>query len=166
MKAAASMDELAFAWSGFLTDAHDVFSMLRKATQAGASKQWSDALQRTRDDDELLRYVHQARHAHHHGLAEFVKKEGGNLSITAGDAPALIRKLVAVQGKGVSVEYSGARPVVTWTPDTAAHLLAVKIAGWCYLVPTQHLGQRLTDVKAHHCSPGSLRIFGKRYCGS
>ncbi len=121
--------------------------MLRRATKAGACKQWSDALQRTRDQDELLRYIHQARHADEHGLDRVIEKQTGGLKIAPGDGPTHIRTLTAIPGKGISVDYSGARPAFTWLPDMVV-LLPVENRGVSYSVPTQHLGQRLPDAKA------------------
>jgi len=144
---ASSLDELAWAWSGFLTDAQRVFSKLREATRAGPSKRWSEILQRTRDQDELLRYVHQARHADEHGLERIAQKQNGELNITAGDGPAHIHTITAIPGKGVSIEYRGERPVVTWTPERVV-LLPVRNRGVVYPVPTQHLRQRLPDATA------------------
>src|SRR5262249_19142107 len=140
------LDELAWAWSGFLTDAQRVFLKLREATRAGPSNRWSEILQRTRDQDELLRYVHQARHADEHGL-ESAQKQNGELNITAGDGPAHIHTITAIPGKGVSIEYRGERPVVTWTPERVV-LLPVRNRGVVYPVPTQHLRQRLPDATA------------------
>ena len=96
---------------------------------------WSERLQKTRDQDELLRYVHQARHADEHGLERIAEKQGGELGTTPGDGPAYIRTITAIPGKRVSIEYSGARPHVTWTPETVV-LLPVRNRGLVYPVPT------------------------------
>lgn len=160
MKKASNLRDLSQAWRGFLTDAQRLFLMLRKATEVGASKAWSDTLQRTRNQDDLLKYVHHARNADDHGMERVAEEQSGRLGIAPGDGPAHIRTVTAIPGRGVSVEYSGARPAVSWTPD-AVVLLPVKDRGVIYSVPTQHLGQRLPDAKAITAAETAYEYFAK-----
>lgn len=61
------------AWSDFLVAGHRIFSRIEQgAKQDSATRTWFDSKRRARKTDQLLVYIHQARHADEHGLAPSV----------------------------------------------------------------------------------------------
>src|SRR5215212_3593096 len=81
MRGASDLGALSSLWSEFLTEVHRVYSRLIKATEVGVSKGWSDGVKNERKTDDMLCYVHQARHADEHGIEQITNPKPASLTI-------------------------------------------------------------------------------------
>lgn len=88
------------AWSGILEHYVKAVSALRRATDQGASKKWSDSLLAAQRDDPILQYAHQARdHASHvfEGKREAYPRSvsvGGVISLSGNSSVTLLNNTV------------------------------------------------------------------------
>ncbi len=88
------------AWSGILDHYVKAVSALRRATDQGASKRWSDSLLATQKDDPILQYAFQSRdHASHvfEGKREASPRSvsiGGAISVSGDSSVTLLNNKV------------------------------------------------------------------------
>jgi hypothetical protein len=137
---ARTLPEIADHWSGFLTDIQRAYTKLRIACREGPSKGWCDNVFSLRNTDDLLRYVHQARHADEHGVAKITEEKQG----TIGVGPK--------EGDSLEVDHAqiGRGQIVTG-PKMAANARIIVTPGEVCLVPVRnrgatHLGEELSSA--------------------
>lgn len=76
------LDKAADVWAWFLSDIEVAFNSLKKlAKGAPGGKDWIKRKEAERQEDELLRYVEEARHAHVHAAASLMAQRSGFLTI-------------------------------------------------------------------------------------
>ena len=88
-------EPLTSAWVDFVFASNRFFSKLEQGSKSGnSSKNWYGRVKHLRRTDELMRYMHQARHSSEHSLAplsiaspSFEHPEGANVKITHGETP-------------------------------------------------------------------------------
>jgi hypothetical protein len=87
-------------WSDYLAGSQRVFSKLAAAASGGKCSAWSGRIKNQRKNDELLQYVHQARHADEHGLEAIAKASGRGWGLHPADPvqPLKINKMIVKQG--------------------------------------------------------------------
>jgi hypothetical protein len=148
MRTATSFDDLESAWIDLLSRLEKVWEKLEQVCRPQNSKfpPWHGRQAAFRRKDMLLRYVHQARNADHHTLAESVGIQPGEYSfkVPAGKPGQVVHiKSLKTDSSGKVVHYEGnVAPEVVDRPARVV-LLPVKNRGQTYNPPTQHLGLML-----------------------
>ena len=85
IEAAQTLAEVETAWSDFLTAAGRVFTKLEQGAKSnGKSNAWFGRKKHERRTDPLLQYVHHARNADEHGLAEVTERTAPALALGVG----------------------------------------------------------------------------------
>ena len=81
MRTAATYDEFLTAWQSFLDRLEKVWVKIERECQAFRARfePWQSAFKRVRDNDELLRYLRQARHADQHSVRLSVEEMAGRI---------------------------------------------------------------------------------------
>jgi hypothetical protein len=139
------------AWTDFLLAANSVFSILEKgAKESPHSRQWYGGKKKQGRDDELVRYMAQARNADEHGIEPVVEHDPGYFAIGDPGEHVVIQGLTANSSgiSGTLIPVDGKYPTITIKP---AHpkLIPVfddRFGGQWFDPPTMHLGQKLSDV--------------------
>lgn len=151
--------DVADAWEDFLQAAAKVYEKLKAAAQ-GDAKSWAWFGKRLdeRRDDDLLAYIHHARNAEFHGIADIVSQSAGITAISFENSPndsVSIEHMVFRDGvMSIKLGEGEAPPVVRVQPPY------IKLEGvWdripgtkerkFYPAPKAHLGRGLqTDSAA------------------
>jgi hypothetical protein len=151
------MDSL---WSDFLIGSQRVFSKVAAAS-SGKSAAWFGKIKKERSEDELLAYVHQARHADEHGLEKVAHAVGGKLAVKHdGSGKPLILKQLIIGKEGELENVEAENAVVDFKAADAA-LIPVKNRGQVYAPPTRHLDQPWTDNTAQAVAKATLAYMDK-----
>jgi hypothetical protein len=149
LKEASSLAEYESAWTLLLTALNSVYTILEQSCKGSArSEQWFAKAKRQRRTDEFLRYLHHARNADEHGLAEVLVHEPAALAINGGGGGIYIDRLIAgpdgiVELKGAAL--NGGPLQVTKTPSRIV-LKSVRDRGVIYDPPKTFLGEPLDDA--------------------
>jgi hypothetical protein len=81
MKTTKDQQHLSVLWSEFLIYTQRTFTRLRKATERGSSKGWSDNVLDVRSNDELLSYILHARNADEHGIEPITHRQASGFTL-------------------------------------------------------------------------------------
>jgi len=136
MAAATNLADVAQGWSSLLTESQRFFSKL-DAGASGRSTSWSGRIKHERKTDELLQYVHQARHADEHGLDDITEKKPGGVKIAVGGEGVHIDRLEIRGGRIVEAKFIGKPPTIEVIPAEVI-LKPVVNRGLAFAPPTSH----------------------------
>jgi hypothetical protein len=143
---AKTLSEVADHWSDFLTHIQRAYTKLRISYRKGPSKGWCDQIFSLRDSDDLLKYVHQARHADEHGVERITEQKEGRIAIGPKEGDSLEVDYARIGGGQVVMgPRMAANARVTITPGEV-RLVPVRNRGVTYQVPKAHLGKDLESV--------------------
>jgi hypothetical protein len=163
---AKTHDEAEDAWERFLGQHSRVYEKLRAGAKGSKkSEQWFfGTVQPERKNDELLAYLHHARNADTHGLADVTARDdpGAQLLFIGPDGHQRGGwiKSIAFGPNGVEADWSSDDPTAKLVVQRTAPLVLhdVKDSGVVYKVPTQHLGRQLD-----HKTPVEVAQLGASY---
>lgn len=146
-------------WSDFLIGSQRVFSKLAAASE-GKSAAWFGKIAKERGEDELLVYVHQARHADEHGLEKVASPVGGDLQVNedAAGKGMLIKELRIGNGSVENLDAENA--AIRFNPADAV-LHPVKNRGRTYPPPNTHEGKPWTENNAQAVAKAVLAYMEK-----
>lgn len=146
------------AWSDFLVAQQRVFTKLAAGATGGKSAPWFGKIKSVRNSDELLCYVHQARHTDEHGLAQIADARDPAILINARNRgePLHINNLQIRNGHIENL--SGTNVAVEFAPADAT-LLPVTNRGRTYDLPTTHLGAPWTSSSALEMAASVLKYL-------
>ncbi|WP_027991925.1 hypothetical protein [Sinorhizobium meliloti] len=139
---ASDHPEIVDLWDEFLHDLQAIFNAVGNAAGTnGKSQAWFARKKQERKNDELLQYLHQARHAAEHGIAPIASRMPGLMTIKTPDGVPLfvIPELILDPDfeKNTNLKVAHALPQVVLT--------VVQNKGVLYKPPTVHLGVSLAD---------------------
>ena len=140
LKLASTDGEKLSSWKEFLSANERVFIRLAAATEScDEAKGWFRDVKKERDGDELLTYLHHARHVREHGLQRVILKRKPTMLISPA-APGKMR----VQ-----------------TFPAAIQIVAVVDRGVRYPVPKHHLGKSIQPYVTVIAEMGLVYIEAK-----
>lgn len=141
MGAAASLEEFAVAWQGFLDRLEKVWVKAERECQPFRARfePWQARFKDLRKKDELLRYLLQARHADQHTIQSTTQELLGQLELVIPPLGTVEMRLDEEKGQlHVSGECS-----IRLTRGRGYLLLPVENRGLIFPAPTIHLGEKL-----------------------
>ncbi|MGM4967447.1 hypothetical protein AB7714_28395 [Tardiphaga sp. 1201_B9_N1_1] len=152
--------DFADAWSDFLIGQQRVFSKLSAGATGAKSAIWIRKVKDARKSDELLAYVHQARHVDEHGLATTANARSSGISVSAANLskPLFIRNMTVSDGK--IQQLSGENLEISFQAADA-NLLPVTNRGVTYALPTTHLGRAWESSSALAVSSATMEYLEK-----
>lgn len=148
MKNAKTLGESRKAWIEFLIAANAIYSKLEQGAKvSGASQAWYGRKKHERRKDELLCYIHHARHSEEHTIQESANWQNLEAEVIEGDGYTIKHKekgkaVLQAHGKG------GVKPVMrVYLPGL--RMRAAKDARYndVFNPPTKHLGKKFTSVR-------------------
>lgn len=147
LKTATDIEEATRAWKTLLIEGHRVFSKLSAGANGyGRTVPWIGGLKRDRKKDELLRYMHQARNADEHGIAEVVIDAPPTFSIFPID-PTIPAYISYMRHDGNSIAYcEGAKNAGIVQTCRRLELIAVVNGGVTYQPPRSHQGEPWVEL--------------------
>lgn len=136
-------------WADFLLALAGIYTALEQGAKVKPqSRQWFGEKKRLRREDELLRYLHQARNAEEHGIAPVSNLEPPRVELVAGD-----RSMV----RGIEFEDNLIRIKLDSRAQPGGHIFQVDSPAIRLVTvedsrfgdtcdpPTKHLGKTLED---------------------
>lgn len=151
------------AWSDLLIRLQRVYNRLAAAApETGSANAWWGRKKHERENDELLMYLHQARHAEEHGLDEIVGTRPPSLGINPGPGgvsfgPGGTTFSVGPEGATVVGDWSGSLKL-TYNPP-ALILVPVTNRNVVYNPPQTHLNSNVSGE-----SPTQIAKRAIDYC--
>lgn len=146
LKLATTLEATEVAWSKFLVAAMTIYTKLEQGSKtAGVSAAWFGRKKHVRKTDELLCYIHQARNADEHGLAEITDRKAGGWGI-GGAGSYLLNGVIDGSATSLIVSHISGRPPELIVIKPAVELVPVVNLGKTYHPPSMHLGNKLSDV--------------------
>jgi hypothetical protein len=143
MQIADSFEKFEGAWTDFLTKANRVYTKLEQGAKAnGKSFAWFGGKKHERKQDQLLRYIKNAREADEHGLAKITERSAGGVGINfPGPGSVLVKRGIIGGGRiELELEDPTTRVAVTVIP-ASVKLIEVTNYGDRYEPPLMHKGQ-------------------------
>ena len=139
MRGARAFAEFESAWQDCLTRLERAWNKFAGAYSASAFEPWRGRYEHDRTNDELLRYLKQARDAEEHTVGDTVVNEPGATGINASSGKSLYIERMTIDRGAVTIQ--GAKPgiAVTMIPGRAKLLPAVS-RGVTTPIPATHLG--------------------------
>lgn len=135
-------------WLNFLLHANGVYVQLEQASKISPqARQWFGLKKRQRKDDEMLQYVHQARHADEHSVEKVAAVEPGYMGIGKA-APGYSSSMVfnTLPDGRLHVRSLDGKPVLIEVKPPTIQLRPVTGLGpVVFNPPSSHLGQPLPD---------------------
>lgn len=141
MRSASSFQATALAWEDFIMAAGTFYSKLEQGSKTnGQSKAWFGRKKNERKTDQLLQYIHQARNAEEHGIAEITQVYGNKIELRSKGS------FVTLRSDGKQWNVVNEHGDVGW-PDARITLVTVKDGrfGDSFDPPDQHLGRPVPD---------------------
>ncbi|WP_457660128.1 hypothetical protein [Sinorhizobium medicae] len=130
------------------------------AGTSGKSQAWFSQKKHERKKDELLRYLHQARHADEHGIAPIASMLPGIMTIRTPEGFPLF-SIPGFLPVNLDPEFEkNSKLTVLHAPPQVA-LRAVENKGVRYEPPTEHLGTPLTDRSIANIAWLGLKYHGE-----
>lgn len=132
-------------WDSFLVAASAIFSKLEQGAKGhGKSDVWFGLKKEERANDELLRYIKQARNIEEHSVMESVEQHGLRL---VPDNPYTKVVSDGSDGKPVQVSYEVGKPFSMRVLHPGPYLLPVINRGVTFNPPSKHLGEPMPDQR-------------------
>lgn len=144
MKSARNLKSLSQLWSEFLTENQRFYTRMVIACKTGPASAWWGAIMKERNADPLLQYLHQARHADEHGIADITEVRPGGIGLTF--KPGTVIKRLHMGNAGIAMDRESASNVKVEFFPTDLDLVTVVNRGVSYAPPTQHLGSPIQKV--------------------
>ncbi|MBS0126894.1 hypothetical protein [Thetidibacter halocola] len=131
------------AWDDFLQQVSRINEKLKAGSRDDPqSKKWYEKLAKTRQEDKLLQYLHQARNAEHHGLENSIDEGFGIWAYGKGEFSGFVDG----NGKFHVTEFKPETPGAEIEVKYSQNLKKVVNRGVSYELPASHLGKPLDDV--------------------
>jgi hypothetical protein len=135
-------------WLNFLLHANGVYVQLEQASKVSPqARQWFGAKKRQRKEDELLQYIHQARHSDEHSIEKVAAVSPGHTAIGRA-APGYSSSIVlnTLPDGRLHVRSMDGKPVLLEVKNPTIELRPVTGLGpVVYNPPAQHRGKPLPD---------------------
>ncbi|MDH2400775.1 hypothetical protein QCM77_12600 [Bradyrhizobium sp. SSUT18] len=157
MSRTTTPEQIEKTWTDFLSHSQRFFSKLAAATTEGESAAWFGRVKHERKTDDLMQYVHQARHADEHGLEKIAAPTDASITIDpirAGES-VTIKKMAAADGV---LRIEGENAKVQFNPANAI-LHPVINSGRLYDPPTVHSGKPWTENNAQAVAKAALTFM-------
>jgi hypothetical protein len=162
LRVATDHQKLDECWIKVLHNVERCWNKVRAAMKHNTK--WNGWIERGRIEgmrtrDPLLAYLHQARDAEEHGLADITVKKPGGLGINpANPGPLYIESLVIRNGR---IELTSPQPLrITVTPATIA-LSPVVNRNVTYAVPTMHEGSPLAGTDPITVATAGIAFYSR-----
>jgi hypothetical protein len=142
MRAAPSLEEYATAWQDFIERLAKLWIKAEKECQPFRARfqPWQGRFKAIRDSDELLRYLHQARHADQHSIQPMTQEVLGQLMLSIPPLGTVEVQLDPEKGKlKIIGECSFAL-----NQNRGYMLLPIVNRSVTYNPPTEYLGEKLS----------------------
>lgn len=136
------------AWLEFLLHANGVYAQLEQASKKTPQwRQWFGAKKRERKSDELLQYVHQARHSDEHTLEQVTEIDNGEIFIGGpGEESSKNFRILGSTDSVMRIESLDGNPVPVRITRPKAILRSVTGRGnTIFNPPRYHKGNKLPD---------------------
>ncbi|MCX7140509.1 MAG: hypothetical protein NT123_05280 [Proteobacteria bacterium] len=159
MQSARDLNEYEKSWVDFLHYLDRAWNKLEKYARAGGSvqKHFSE-VNRWRKEDELLRYLVQARNSDEHSIQEIVGKQAGCLTITGGiDGGTIYRGMFEGSGRVGNLLHEG-NLEIKFHPERL-EVIPVSNRGVTYPPPESHLGSLLKTRLPHELAKIALNYY-------
>lgn len=138
------------AWIEFLVAANGIYAKLEQGAKTnGASKGWFGRKKHERKKDELLSYIHHARHAEEHTIDGSTYRQKLEAAIADGEGYSVFRPKPGDGNPTRVVRKDPKTPInlkVT-LPGLRMHPTRDDRYGDVFYPPTKHLGQDFKDVR-------------------
>ncbi|MDP3852918.1 hypothetical protein [Phenylobacterium sp.] len=131
------------AWADILEHGRRALVLLEMGARGSAGNGWFGGVKHVVKNDDLLRYLGQARDAQSHGLRRVVDAEPGHIEITAHSIGDFAMQF-HVDGDG-QISVTPTAGVVTGYSRTRIELKPVRTRSGEYPVPETHLGNPISD---------------------
>ena len=158
MERCRSAQEMPALWSDYLVGSQRVFSKLAAAATGRKSAPWYGNIKNQRKSDELLQYVHQARHADEHGLENIAEPSAGGIAFGAADRRRPFKMALFRIGMPGEITIVGPENVGVAFKPANAILFPVTNEGRTYEPPRTHLGRPWVENNALAVA-GAVLIF-------
>jgi hypothetical protein len=154
MLVAQDVDSFEAAWRDFLVNVEKAWVKTeRDCVSKKTFRVWQDKFKKLRSEDQLLRYIYQARHADQHSVQDILGHTPGRIEIPG---PVAINSLIISEGN--LVHYDGTQPLTYYPPQIK--LVRVTNRGVDFDPPSEHLGATLVDPGPVGVARLALAFYG------
>ena len=180
LETAKDFQAISDQWYVFLHAAKGIYITLQQGAKPEPhSMQWYGARNQERKDDELLRYVSEARNDDEHGIEAITRIDPGFANLGIG-MPGTSRRMIDQNGNifencGVAIAFDGlpngplpklraldGKPVMNAIRKKGVKLKSVQDrSGVQYDPPTQHLGKPIEDATPKEVARLALAYLNK-----
>lgn len=159
MQSARSLNEYEKSWLDFLHYLDRAWNKLVQHSHAeGSAQKYLSEVNRLRKEDELLRYLVQARNTDEHSIQEIVGKQAACLTITGGIGGGTIhRGVFEGAGRVRNLSYEGNLEIRFHTERL--EVISVSNRGATYPAPGSHLGGPLKTRIPHELAEMALKYY-------
>lgn len=137
------------AWVAFLTEAKGIYTTLERGAQGNAaSEAWFAARHRALRDDQLLKYVYEARNDEEHGLEPSTEFVPGRIEVGVSEPGYSGGVMINSQPDGsIRFDSLDGKPILTRAKNAAVALRPVTDRkGRTVPPPREHLGVPMAEV--------------------
>lgn len=162
MKNASSLEEMNEYWTNLLNNFEKAWVKVERHCQPFRQKfePWQGRYNRLRKDDELLRYVKQARDADNHSIQETTKIiPGSTTGNFVNPLRGYIKEITIINGK---VVYYEGDPMIIKTKPTQPEVQMVHNSGRDYPPPSKHLNSEVESLHPVYIAQLALQFY-ERY---
>lgn len=165
---AKSYEDAEDAWTDFLSAAAAIYSKLEQGCKNdGASGAWFGRKKKVRKDDELLRYLHQARNSDEHGIERVTEQLGRSWDFTETpvvSGPNNFGLVMRVDVHSFDEATGAVGDVITTGLLHGPTIMCVTVKNSVYHdefpVPKRHLNHDIDFAIPHELALLSLHYFG------
>lgn len=148
MRISKDIEEYEEHWRGFLGHLNKIWVKLERECQPIRNKfePWQGKYKKHRKDDELLRYLKEARDADEHTVEDIVQKEYGSMGIKPAHQNNIHHVERMIIDNGRLVHYEGDPIKIEFIPARVT-ACSFTSSGIKYDIPNKHMDKEINDPK-------------------